>query len=296
MTTNGHASTPVTFDGDGARARVELEACFSFLGVDVHVVCDSLRQHQYWTSVYTAFCTYLPSRPHVTIRTRGDASAGSLTATISYDGRTVAWDGESQLLPPLDLPAFNRWLQLQGAMVSRAGHGVLVLGRHGFGKTRLALSGVARGALLLADGMVPLSLDDLLAHPFPRSLRIRRDELHDLDIPASHPALRPFRTRDGDIQWRADPRALFPTRFSRTASEVAAVVVLDRARQATPELRPLAPDEAIVALITHIHGRPSDRRAAIDALARLVDAAPAYSLTAGAPAATAELLDSLLLS
>jgi hypothetical protein len=271
-----------------------LEARFRFLGVGVHVLSDSVRQMQYWASVYRAFAAHPVAVPDITVRTHGDSSAGTLVASVEYTGHSHPWDGKRELLPPWQAPHFDGWVHLQGSMVSRAGHGVMLLGKPGAGKTALTLAGVRAGALLVADGTVPLAVDDLLAHPFPRALRLRRHDLDALDIPLGHPALSPFRTRDGDVQWRADPHALFPDRTSRTATEVAAVVLAGPPSGDEPRLVPASPDEALAGLLGHLHVVPSEAPAALDALIRLSARTPAFVLSAGTPRSSVALLDRLL--
>ena len=43
---------------------------------------------------------------------------------------------------------------------------------------------------------------DLLLAPFPKTLRLRREVLAQLSIDPAHPALIPFRTQAGTVEWR----------------------------------------------------------------------------------------------
>lgn len=280
-------------DGEDALA----EAGFRFLGVDVHVFSSSVRQLQYWSAVFAAFRA-APGPEAIRIRVAGPLGGPGPRPLIEANGQVREWNGSEELLPPLAVPPFNRWLYLSGAVVGRAGHAVLILAGPGTGQTSLVVATVARGASLLADGLVPLDPGDLLVHPFPKSLRLPRAALRLLDIEPSHPALSPFRTRAGEVQWRSEPRALLGPRAARVAADIAAVVLLDASeRRGDPTLTRLDPQEAFVHLVRHLHQRPEDGPAAADALVRLAGRAPAYRLHAGSsPQASASVLDRLLLA
>ena len=283
--------------GLGWPLAIEVESYFRFLDVDIRVVSDSVRQMQYWEAIYSAFSIHPTEDPQVVIEAHGDGSAGSLTGVVTTRDGRFPWATRGQLLPPLDLPLFDRWVHLHGSIVSRGGHGVLVVGTPKTGKTAISLAGVARGALLVADGIVPVAVDDLLAHPFPRSLRLRREELDLLGLNRSHPALRAFRTQDAEVQWRADPRALLRTRSARTATEIAAIAVLpgpDAPPAPEPVLIPMPAYDALAVLIRHLRTPPARRRRAVDGLVRLASGVPSYVLHPGTPHATAAVLDGLL--
>src|SRR5512144_3296179 len=139
-------------DGEDALA----EAGFRFLGVDVHVFSSSVRQLQYWSAVFAAFRA-APGPEAIRIRVAGPLGGPGPRPLIEANGQVREWNGSEELLPPLAVPPFNRWLYLSGAVVGRAGHAVLILAGPGTGRTSLVVAAVARGAWLLADGLVPLA-------------------------------------------------------------------------------------------------------------------------------------------
>jgi hypothetical protein len=284
-------------DGEPDTEQNLVEAGFRFLGVDVHVFSQSVRQLQYWCAVFAAF-RVAPRPEAIRIRVRRALGEPGPRPIIEAHGEVREWNGSEELLPPLGVPPFNRWLYLSGSVVGRAGHAVLILAGPETGKTSLVVAALARGAWLLADGLVPLDPADLLVHPFPKSLRLPRAALQLLAIEPSHPALSPFRTRAGEVQWRCEPRALLGRRAANVAADIAAVVLLDASeRRGEPTLAPLAPQEAFVQLVRHLHQRPEGTAAATDALVRLARRAPAFELRAGSsPQATAAVLDRLLLA
>jgi hypothetical protein len=181
--------------------------------------------------------------------------------------------------------------------VGRAGQAVLVVGGPGAGLTLLAMSVVARGAWLLADEVVPLDPGDLLIAPFPKAIRLRREALRLLAIDQAHPALTPFRTQAGTIEWRADPRALLGLRSARVPAGIGAIVFLDpSSRSDEPHLEPFQAEQALPRLFAHLHQPPADLEAAQKALSKLCRQVPAYTLKVGPPAATARLIHEQLLA
>jgi hypothetical protein len=273
-----------------------VEAMFRFLGTDVRVVSASVQVLQHWTARYGAF-RVLPGPAEITVRVHGHGNAAPVPgqATIEWGGLQRTWRGTGMLLPPLATPPLDRWTYLHGAAVGRAGHAALLLGHPLTGKTLLALSLVARGAKLLADGILPLDVGDLLLAPFPEAVRLRREELALLSIDPAHPALVPFRTEAGSIEWRADPAGLLGQRMSRVAAVAAALVFLQPSTQdGEPRLEPLPPEGALQRVQRHLHRPapgPEQTQPALDRLCRKV---PAFSLVAGPAHQTARLLDELL--
>jgi hypothetical protein len=259
---------------------VELEMHFRFLGTDVRVVSASVGLLQHWATVYGAF-RVMPGEAAITVRVE------------TRDGRR-ALDGDDRLLPPLATPPLDRWLWLRGVAVCRAGQATLLVGGPDAGGTPLALSLATRGQTLLAADLLPLDPADLLLAPFPRSVRLRRDELSLLAVEPAHPALTPFRTWSGAVEWQADTRLLLGQRPGRAAAEVAAIVFLEAAAGGEPRLSPLAADEAAHRLRAGLAQPPADGALAERALARLCRQAPAHVLVSGPPAATGELVDHLL--
>src|ERR671930_952209 len=217
------ALRPDRLDAASAEGPLAVEAMFRFLGTDVRVVSASVDLLQHWTAEYGAF--RVPPGPaeitvYVDAASHGAPVPGQVT--IERDGLRVPWRGTGPVLPPLAVPPLDRWVGLHGAAVGRAGQAVLLLGAPHAGKTLLALSAVALGARLLADGLLLLDPGDLLLAPFPQALRLRHEELALLGIDPAHPALVPFRPRRGAVQWRADPAPLPRQRAGRGGPGVAA--------------------------------------------------------------------------
>jgi hypothetical protein len=290
------------------------QAMFDILGAKIHVISASPSLLRRWATLYEAFRTR-PGRADITVAVgchidTDDPRPGEASVIA---GDTVSpWTGAEPLFPPLWAPPLDRWLALRGTAVGRAGHAVLLLSGPNAGKTLLAVALVARGAWLLADEVVPLDLADLLVAPFPKSLRLRREALGLLGIDLAHPALLPFRAADGGIEWRAEPGSLLGERSSRLAADAGALVFLeprgdagaacggdrDGGEDAGPaaRLERLRPSEALTRLAALLHRAPTDFQAGMEALVRLCDRAPAYSLNAAHPAASARLLDEALLA
>jgi hypothetical protein len=251
---------------------------------------------QYWTATYGAF-RVPPGPAEITVRVHGESCARPVPGrvTIESGGQRRTWQGSGPVLPPLATPPLDRLTYLHGAAVARAGHAVLLLGGPHAGKTLLALSVVARGAKLLADGLLPLDSDDLLVAPFPEAVRLRREELAVLAIDPAHPAFVPFHTSAGSVEWRADPAALLGQRAGREAACAAAVVFLQPTARATaPRLEPLPPEQALQLVPRHLHGPAPDLERMQPTVARLCRQVPAFTLTSGLPDRTARLLDRLL--
>jgi hypothetical protein len=289
-----HWSAMASVDGPPAVA-----AMFRFLGTGVRVESAGIGLLQHWTEIYGAF-RISPAPAEITVRVHhdGDGPPAPDGVTIEHDGVHRAWRGRGAVLPPLDTPPLDRWTYLHGAAVSRAGHAVVLLGGPGAGKTPLALLVAARGARLLADGLLPLDPADRLVAPFPEALRLRREELALLSIDAAHPALTPFRTTAGGIEWRAEPRRLLGSRAATVTAGATAIVFLDPAPAGhgrEPRLAPLPAGQVLPRLQRHLH-RPQGLEAIAPIPPGLHRSVPAYTLTFGSVAAAARLLDEDLLT
>lgn len=291
------------------------QAMFDILGARIRVVSASTGLLRRWATLYEAFRAR-PGLADITVVVRDSATEDPPPGeAVVIVGDTVKpWTGTEPLFPPLWEPPLDRWLPLRGTAVGRAGQAVLLLSGPNAGKTLLAVALVARGAWLLADELVPLDPADLLVAPFPKSLRLRREALSLLGIDPAHPALLPFRADHGEIEWRAEPGRLLGARSSRLAADAGALVFLeprgdanggsrhgdrDGGRDAVPmaRLEPLRPREALARLARLLHRVPTDFQAGMEALVRLCDRAPAYSLAPAAhPAESARLLDEALLA
>jgi hypothetical protein len=303
-------------EGPLAGDEASVQAMFEFLGAKVQVISASVGLLRRWATLYEAFRT----RPGladiiVVVGCHSDTDEPQPgEAAVIVGDMVTPWTGAEPLFPPLWVPPLDRWLHLRGTAVGRAGQAVLLLSRPNAGKTLLAVALIARGAWLLADELVPLDPADLLVAPFPKSLRLRREALGLLGIDLAHPALLPFRAADGGIEWRAEPGGLFGARSSRVAADVGALVFLepcgdanandgvdpdrDGAQDASAmaRLEALRPREALARLAAQLHRTPMDFQAGMEALVRLCDRAPAYSLVPAHPAASARLLDEALLA
>jgi hypothetical protein len=276
-----------------------VRAVFEVLGVRVEVESVSVDLLHYWSSVYGAF-RIRPTAAEITVQVTSWNGADEPVpgeALITAAGRTRRWDGHEELFPPLGTPPLDSYIYLSGAVVGRAGQAALVLGGPGRGKTMLTIATLARGAWLLSDGVVPIDPQDLLAAPFPKTLRLRREALELLSIDPAHPALIPFRTRSGIIEWWARPDELLGLRSARVAADVGAIVALERADPgAQSKLEPLRPREALQHLLGQLYQPPANFQGCMDALVKLCGRAPAYRLAAGPPGPTAKLLDEALLA
>jgi hypothetical protein len=273
-----------------------VETMFRFLDVGVRVQSANVELVQHWAAVYNLFRSP-PGPAAITVQVHGPSEGPPAPGqvTIETDGVRRTWQGDEAVLPPLSTPPLDRWVYLHGVAVGRAGQAVLVVGGSGAGLTLFAMSVVARGAWLLADGIVPLDPVDLLIAPFPKAIRLRRDVLASLGIDQAHPALTPFRTRAGTVEWRADPRALLGPRSARVPAGIGAIVFLDPTmRVGEPRLRPLGPEEATMRLLGHLYQRPADPDATDMVLRKLSRQAPAHLLAGSPPAATARLVHNLL--
>jgi hypothetical protein len=275
-----------------------VETFFRFLGVDVRVLSANVGLMQHWAAVYGAFRAP-PGSASITLRVYGPEDGPPLPGqvTIESNGVLQMWRGNEPILPPLATPPLDRWVYLQGAVVGRAGQAVLVVGGPGAGLTLLAMSVVAHGAWLLADGVVPLDPVDLLLAPFPKAIRLRREALSLLAIEQAHPALTPFLTLEGAVEWRADPRALLGSRAARVPAGAGAIVFLSpTARSGGPHLEPIGTEQALPRLLGHLHQPPVDPDATEKALTKLCRQVPAYTLRVGQPATTARLFHEVLLA
>ena len=274
-----------------------LEAMFRFLGTDVRVSSTNVGILEHWATVYGAF--RVPPGPHdIMVRVHGDDDGPPVPGQVRFEsGRDRRiWSGVGTVFPPLSVAPLDRWVYVRGAGVARAGRAVLLVGRPRSGKTLLAMTAVARGASLLTDGILPIDPHDLLLAPFPKTLRLRREVLAQLSIEPAHPALTPFRSRSGTVEWRADPRLLLGARAGRVAADVGAVVFLDQStRSHGAWLEPVDPDEALLRLLDALY-QPASLPLAHETLNRLTRRIPTFALGAGSPSDAARVIDERLLA
>lgn len=272
-----------------------VSANYRVLGTTVRVESADLEQLQYWDAVLAPM--RCPGPAEVVVRMPSEVGPLRTPPTVISGGNEYEWSGNGPIMPPLFVPPFDRWLYLRATAVARAGQAVLLLAEPGAGLTTLGIACAARGAWLLSDGLTPLDPHEYLVSPLHKSLLIRTESLGLLGLSTDHPALRPFRTRGGELGWRANPSELLGHRASRVAADVAAVVVVYKQRRSThlPRLVPESPSDALAALIQHTAVRPDEARPAVDAYVKLVKQVPSYQLWAGSPRDTAAVVDELLL-
>jgi hypothetical protein len=287
--------------GNGAAGTDEpsVHAMFRILDARVRVISASVGLLRQWSTEYEAFRAR-PGPADITVAVGSSSDTDQPRpgeAAVIVDNVVHVWTGDDELFPPLWAPPLDRGLQLRGAAMGRAGHAVLVLAEPGAATTTLAVATAIRGAWLLAYGLVPLDPDDLLVAPYPKALRLGREVLEELGIDLAHPALVPFRTPAGGVEWYAQPDALLGSRWSQVAAAVSAVVFLEPARaEQRPRLHSLRPREALSRLTANLHRMPSDFQAGMDALVRLSGRTPAYRLQPGPSSQGARLLEETLLA
>ncbi|MFL6240302.1 MAG: hypothetical protein ACJ735_12505 [Actinomycetes bacterium] len=271
-----------------------LEVMFDFLGTTVCLVSANIEHIQHWCAVYSEF--RVPRRSaDVTVRVSDRVSKIAPRGVTLETGESISvWDGRAPLMPPLRAPGLDRYIYLQGAATGRAGHAALMIGGPRSGRTTLATSSAARGARLLADDLIPLDPDDLLAMPWPKALALPSDVLVQLGVDPSLPGLVPFVTRAGDLRWRIAPSALFGKQLARVPTDVAAVVFMEPTGQEPTGLSDVSPGEAFERLVRHLEVRPVDRERTTDALVRLCRRVPTLALRPSTPADDAALIDALL--
>jgi len=276
-----------------------VHAMFRILDTRVRVISASVGLLRQWSTEYEAFKAR-PGPADITVAVGSSSDTDQPLpgeAAVVVDSIVRVWTGDDELFPPLWAPPLDRGLLLRGAALGRAGHAVLLLAEPEEATTTLAVAAVARGAWLLAYGLVPVDPDDLLVAPFPKALRLRREVLEELGIDLAHPALVPFRTPAGGVEWYAQPDALLGSRWSRVAAAASAVVFLEPGRAGQrPRLHPLRPREALARLTANLHRMPADFQPGMDALVRLSGRTPAYRLQPGPPGQGARLLEETLLA
>jgi hypothetical protein len=276
-----------------------VHAIFRILDTRVGVISASVGLLRQWSTEYAEFRAR-PGPADVTVAVGSSSDTDRPRpgeAAVIVHGIVRLWDGAEELFPPLWAPPLDRGLQLRGAAVGRAGHAVLLLAEPDRAMTRLAVATAASGAWLLAYGLVPVDPDDLLVAPYPKALTLSRQTLQELGVDLAHPALVPFRTPAGGVEWYAQPDALLGSCWSRVAAEASAIVFLDGGDAGRgPRLQALRPREALARLTANLLRMPADFQAGMDALVRLCGRTPAYRLPAGPPGLAARLLEDSLLA
>jgi hypothetical protein len=286
-------------NGVGGAEDTSVQAMFEILDARIRVISSSVNLVRQWSMLYAAF-RVRPAAADITVAVgspddRDDPQPGE--AAVIVGDLVRPWTGEEPLFPPLWVPPLDGWLYLHGTAVGRAGEAVLLLSEQRPSRTLLSVAMLARGAWLLADEIIPLDPEDLLVAPFPKALVLDREALGLLGIDLAHPALAPFRTPAGKVEWRAEPQLLLGARASRVAADAGALVFLESAgANGRPRLVPLARREALGRLCAQLHRMPARFQAGMDALVRLCTRTPTYTLAPGSPESSARLLDEELLA
>jgi hypothetical protein len=268
---------------------------FDFLGTTVRAVATNIEQLQLWCAVYSEF--RIPARPaDITVNVHEPRHMDRpRAATIEVGGRTRMWNGREPLFPPLREPGLNRYLYVQAFATGRHGHAVLVLGADASLRTALSMACTVRGAGFFGCDIVPVDLDDLLAMPWPKALALDAEALDVLQIGGSHPWLMPFRTRGGELLYRATPSSVLGRRTCRVATDIAAILIMnDETRKAAPQLSAMREADAFEWLLRHLAVRPRQAELVTDSLVRLCQRVPVYALTLGTLDDTAALIDQML--
>jgi hypothetical protein len=197
-----------------------------------------------------------------TRRTLGTSADGALVATLS-------------VLTELGCRPAERLLVVHGAgLVQPDGRGLLLVAPGGSGKSTLAAALDAAGYGLLSDDVVPVTLDgDLLGLGLPLCLKA-----------GSWPVLaarRPDLAQAATLQRFGQPVRYLPPRTPAPAGPVTpARVLLSRYRPGrAPALRPVAPEDLLAGLLAAEAVIRDLTQAKLEALARWVQAVPAWQLT-----------------
>jgi hypothetical protein len=285
-------------NGVGGPNDTSVQAMFEILDARIRVISSSVNLLRHWSMLYAAF-RVRPTAADVTVAVGSSDDSDHPRpgeAAVVVGDLVRPWTGKEPLFPPLWVPPLDRWLYLRGTAVGRAGQAVLLLSEPSADKTLLSVAMLARGAWLLADELVPLDPEDLLVAPFPKAMLLDREALGLLGIDLAHPALMPFRSSAGEVEWRAEPQVLLGAHASRVSADAGALVFLDTAGAGgQPLLAPLARREALERLCAQLHRPPERFQAGMDALVRLCGRTPSYTFAPGSPESSARLLDEELL-
>jgi hypothetical protein len=168
---------------DTVRYNIELH----FFDHDAVIRSDSAAYIDRFTQMYRCFRTQGTPSPH-----RPRAEYVVLTGSDNAWGQPILFlDGQLQRLNNLTslegyiydgvlnaiVAAVRSHFLIHAGAVSRDGQGIVISADAGHGKTTLVLELVRRGFRFLSDEIAALGRADAQVHPFPRSLRLRRDTL-----------------------------------------------------------------------------------------------------------------------
>ena len=234
-------------------------------------------------------------------------AGGDRSGTLAFSGGDALVEARAPWQRFIGNLAVNRVLRLQrdtvffhAASAGIRGRGVLLVGPKESGKTTLSLAIAARGHEFLGDETAGVRLKTREIVPVRRTPAIRPGPAA-AAVRTALAAGRYSRERfpDGSVRVRAQGSRLFPredaSREPSRSLALGAIVFLSGFSPA-PILSRLSPGREHLALLTplacSLWDTPPARRAL--ELAGLLSAVPCYMLNAGAPEATAELLDRTL--
>ncbi|MGI9606337.1 MAG: hypothetical protein ACR2P0_09395 [Acidimicrobiales bacterium] len=176
------------------------------------------------------------------------------------------------LLNTLPLELVEDGVVLHAASARVNGMGVVFPGDSGAGKSTIVAQLIARGHGYLTDEAVVIDLRDLVAEPFPKSLRIEPGAQRLL----SH--LEPHDSELRDASWDVDPRSIEPASIAGRASIERIVFPQYRKGVRRAVLRRVQPVDALLRLLRATFDFRASGQEGFGALARLAESVPAYEL------------------
>jgi hypothetical protein len=250
------------------------------------------------------------------------AAAGSraLTAAEPAAGAAIFHLPDATAIPPSEraapirealqlLMATRGRLMIHAGAVGRDGHGVLLVGRGGAGKSTLALSCALAGADVVADDYLLLEPDSLTAHAMQSTAKLTEDSAARLAVPAAAIDPAGFEpTLEGPAKTLVDIRTLAPGTLKRRL-EIRAIVAPAvslhqpahiaggrRLAEAAPVARAISAGEGLRAVAPSTLAQSGFGDASsLAVLADLVRRVPSYALDlCPDPAANATAVDRLV--
>lgn len=175
------------------------------------------------------------------------------------------------------LPHIDDAVVFHAAAADIGGSIVMFPGVSNAGKSTLVTQLLVRGHSYLTDEATAVDLTSLQARPFTKSISIE---------PGSQPVVGSSlgRQHAGAVQrdrlsgtWDVDPRSIGHGRLS-TGGAIAGVVFPTYAPELDPHLRPLEPVDALRSLLANAFAFEHIGQAAFDALVRVANNVPCYSM------------------
>jgi hypothetical protein len=215
------------------------------------------------------------------VRARVEASAGSALVSVLEPVEEVAWAATRPLvtLPLLELLKRRGLFGIHAGGVALDGHGVVLAGSSGAGKTTLALALALAGFDLLGDDMLFLRAeqDEPVVLAFPDELDVSETTVS--FFPGLAARLRPDALA-GAAKRQVDPTAL---QAAVVAEARPALVLFPRIAPDGPSaLEPISFDEALLELAPNVLlTEPSSSQRHLEALGSLLRAARSFRLATG---------------